>query len=56
VTIFGRDLHLVMKADINPQRLQDDLEAKGCRLAGIERIEPSLEDVFVALTRAQAAA
>ncbi|HEV2909676.1 MAG TPA: ABC transporter ATP-binding protein [Candidatus Eremiobacteraceae bacterium] len=56
VTIFGRDLHLVIKADIDPQRLQHDIEAKGCRIAGIERIEPSLEDVFVALTRAQAAA
>jgi ABC-type multidrug transport system ATPase subunit len=53
VTIFGRDLHLVMAADVSPERLRDDLVARRCAIAGVERIEPSLEDVFVALTRAR---
>jgi ABC-type multidrug transport system ATPase subunit len=53
VTIFGRDLHLVVAADVTPEQLRDDLVGRGCTIAGVERIEPSLEDVFVALTRAR---
>ncbi len=56
VTIFGRDLHLVTGAEVSPQRLEADLAGSGCGIAGIERIEPSLEDVFVALTRERDAA
>jgi ABC-type multidrug transport system ATPase subunit len=52
-TIFGRDLHVVISTDVTPQRLQGDLAQRGCAIAGVERIEPSLEDVFVALTRAR---
>jgi len=56
VTIFGRDLHLVVAADVTPERLRADLSAAGGGIEGIERIEPSLEDVFVALTRSRGAA
>lgn len=53
VTIFGRDLHLVVAADCTPERLQADLSVAHAGVEGIERIEPSLEDVFVALTRSR---
>jgi ABC-type multidrug transport system ATPase subunit len=52
-TIFGRDLHVVVAADVTPEQLRGDLAKRGCAIAGVERIEPSLEDVFVALTRAR---
>ena len=52
-TIFGRDLHVVVGADITPERLQADLQQRNCKILGVERIEPSLEDVFVAITRAR---
>ncbi|HYK53154.1 MAG TPA: ABC transporter ATP-binding protein [Candidatus Eremiobacteraceae bacterium] len=54
VTIFGRDLHLVVSSDIDEKRLQSDLA--DCGVSIVERIEPSLEDVFVALTRARTSA
>lgn len=54
VTIFGRDLHIVVSSDIDEKRLHADLA--DCGVSIVERIEPSLEDVFVALTRARTAA
>ena len=56
VTIFGRDLHLLMDKSVPVEQLQRDLTASGCAVAGIETIEPSLEDVFVALTKHRSAA
>jgi ABC-type multidrug transport system ATPase subunit len=53
VTIFGRDLHLVVASDVTPERLHADLSAAQGGIEGLERIEPSLEDVFVALTRSR---
>jgi ABC-type multidrug transport system ATPase subunit len=50
-TIFGRDLHVVVTADVSEDSLRDDLVKQGCAITGVERIEPSLEDVFVAITR-----
>jgi len=50
-TIFGRDLHVVVDANVSEDKLRADLVQRGCAIAGVERIEPSLEDVFVALTR-----
>lgn len=52
-TIFGRDLHVVVAAGVPEEQLQRDLVQRRCEIAGVERIEPSLEDVFVALTRAR---
>jgi ribosome-dependent ATPase len=47
-TIFGDTLHLVVDADATAQQVASDL---GVPPSGVEPIEPSLEDVFVALTR-----
>jgi ABC-type multidrug transport system ATPase subunit len=55
VTIFGRDLHIVADASASEARVHDDLSASGGSVGQVSRIEPSLEDVFVALTRARGA-
>ncbi|HEV2878723.1 MAG TPA: ABC transporter ATP-binding protein [Candidatus Eremiobacteraceae bacterium] len=55
-TIFGRDLHLVVKADVTPERLRNDLADVAGSIDALERIDPSVEDVFVALTRRRSAA
>lgn len=47
-TIFGDVVHLLVSDDVSPEHLAADL---GVSPAGVERIEPTLEDVFVALTR-----
>ena len=56
VTIFGRDLHLVVDSGIGTDRIGADLMPAAGAIGGVERIEPSLEDIFVALTRARTAA
>ncbi len=56
VTIFGRDLHLVVAQDVSPQRILDDFVQEAGRVEAVDRIDPSIEDVFVALTRQRAAA
>ena len=55
-TIFGRDLHLVVQAGISTDRLRGDLSEQAGEIGAIEHVEPSLEDVFVMLTRARGAA
>jgi ABC-type multidrug transport system ATPase subunit len=55
VTIFGRDLHIVADSSASEARLHEDLAASGGTIGEVERIDPSLEDVFVALTRARGA-
>jgi len=50
-TIFGRDIHVVVAEDESAQRLAQDLAVEPKR---ISPIAPSLEDAFVALTRASA--
>lgn len=52
-TIFGRDIHVVVDAAQNARTLGASL---GVDAARIEPIEPSLEDAFVAITRAQRSA
>ncbi|MGH7728027.1 MAG: ATP-binding cassette domain-containing protein [Vulcanimicrobiaceae bacterium] len=47
-TIFGDRLHLVVNDDVTAEALARDLAVPA---DAVERIEPSLEDVFVALTR-----
>ena len=54
VTIFGNALHLLVRADVPESKIAADLEqAAGARVS-IRPIEPSLEDVFVRLTKLQA--
>jgi ABC-type multidrug transport system ATPase subunit len=55
-TIFGRDLHIVAAAGVDEARLRADLTAAAGRIDVVERVEPSLEDVFVELTRQHGAA
>ena len=50
-TIFGSDIHAVASDDVTPERLRADLASAGATVAAVERIEPSLEDIFVALAR-----
>ena len=48
--LFGKNLHVVVKdADALAPALRSLLEQKGYRVTSIEKIVPSLEDVFVAL-------
>jgi len=56
VTIFGRDLHCLVDEGVAPQRLRDDLATAAGAIENLDRMEPSIEDVFVALTRARSAA
>ena len=53
VTIFGNSLHLLVRSDIPEERIGRDLEAKAGARVEIRPIEPTLEDVFVRLTRMQ---
>ncbi|WP_243301643.1 ABC transporter ATP-binding protein [Geothrix oryzisoli] len=52
--LFGRDIHLMTEdaAGLAP-RLRQSLEAAGFQVDAVERITPSLEDVFVSLIEAR---
>jgi len=49
--IFGGGLHLTAVKDLSIEGLAQYLAALGIRVLAIERIGPTLEDVFVSLTR-----
>ena len=52
--LFGRDLHVMTgNADNLGPRLRQALEGAGFQVAVVERITPSLEDVFVSLIEAR---
>ena len=51
VTIFGNSLHLLVDASVPKERIAKDLEAAAGTRVRLMPIEPSLEDVFVRLTR-----
>jgi ABC-type multidrug transport system ATPase subunit len=51
VTIMGNSLHLLVAADVADGRIAADLEAASGARVAIRPIAPSLEDVFVRLTR-----
>ena len=55
VTIFGNALHLLVRTDVADARIAADLEAAAGAPVRVRPIEPSLEDVFVRLTKIQAA-
>jgi len=48
-TVFGEALHVVVPAPLPAQEIAEGLRAAGIEVAHIQRIEPSLEDVFVSL-------
>ena len=54
VAIFGRGLHvLVDEVEATGARMRQALAAKGIAVQSLERIAPSMEDVFVALIEAE---
>lgn len=52
-TIFGQSIHLLMKADVPVERVRQALERIGIHDVEAASARPSLEDVFVSLTRRQ---
>jgi ABC-type multidrug transport system ATPase subunit len=50
-TIFGQSLHLLVDADTPNEQFVERLHAAGIVVAETVEVEPSLEDVFVALTQ-----
>jgi ABC-type multidrug transport system ATPase subunit len=55
VTIFGNALHLLVRDDVAEPRIAADLEEAARAAVRIRPIAPTLEDVFVRLTKIQAA-
>jgi ribosome-dependent ATPase len=49
-TIFGQELHVLVEDTATPRQLAADLRVPN---EFVQDIEPTLEDVFVALTRAR---
>jgi ABC-type multidrug transport system ATPase subunit len=56
VTIFGNSLHLLVRSDVDDERIARDLESAAGARVRVRPIEASLEDVFVRLTKLAAAA
>jgi ABC-type multidrug transport system ATPase subunit len=56
VTIFGNALHLLVDASVTDRQIKSDLEAHSRARVDVRPIEATLEDVFVRLTKLQAAA
>ena len=55
--MFGRNVHVVVDDDLKGRPLiQELLEAKGVPVTSLERVSPSLEDVFVALIQEEGGA
>jgi len=53
VTIFGNALHLLIDAKVSDEQVARDLAATAHAPVHVHPIDPSLEDVFVRLTRLQ---
>jgi ABC-2 type transport system ATP-binding protein len=54
VALFGKGLHVVVeKAETLQEIIRRDLTAQGYRVTAVEKILPSLEDVFVSLIEAR---
>jgi len=50
-TIFGAVVHSLLDAEVNADDIRSFLNTKGIEVRHIRPIEPTLEDVFVSLTR-----
>ncbi|MEW5821620.1 MAG: ABC transporter ATP-binding protein, partial [Cyanobacteriota bacterium] len=50
-TIFGQALHIMVDESISMKKLEEDLELRAINLIESREISPSLEDVFVTLTK-----
>jgi ABC-2 type transport system ATP-binding protein len=53
-TIFGSSIHVLMDKSASREQLGRDLSSCGCGDSAVRSISPSLEDVFVTLTRKEA--
>jgi ABC-2 type transport system ATP-binding protein len=54
VAIFGRGLHVMVdELDATSARIRETLAGKNIAVESLERITPSMEDVFVALIEAE---
>ncbi len=51
---FGQEHHLVLKGDADPKGAESFLRAQGHQDVSFRRIEPTIEDVFIALMQDQA--
>jgi ABC-type multidrug transport system ATPase subunit len=54
VTIFGNSLHVLLHSDVSDEQIKGDLQGLGEILA-MRELAPSLEDVFVRITRLEVA-
>src|SRR6266567_766940 len=50
-TVFGQSMHLLVEDSVSEQFIRERLDGVGIRETDIRSIAPSLEDVFVALTK-----
>src|SRR6266566_638018 len=50
-TVFGQSMHLLVEDSVSEQFIRERLDGVGIRQTDIRPIAPSLEDVFVALTK-----
>src|SRR6267154_1735030 len=50
-TVFGQSMHLLVEDSVSEQFIRERLDGVGIRQSDIRPIAPSLEDVFVALTK-----
>jgi ABC-2 type transport system ATP-binding protein len=54
VAVFGGGLHVTVDdPDLGPARVKERLAARGIESKRLERIQPSMEDVFVAMIEAE---
>jgi ABC-2 type transport system ATP-binding protein len=54
VAVFGGGLHVTVdNAEAGSQKIRTALQAKGIVVRRLEEIEPSMEDVFVAVIEAE---
>jgi ABC-type multidrug transport system ATPase subunit len=56
VTIFGNTIHVLMDKQFTPEHLLSDISSAGLGPGEMRPIAPTLEDVFVALTKKEVAA
>jgi ABC-2 type transport system ATP-binding protein len=54
-TIFGQNIHLLMDATASIEQVAGELAQEGFEVSEIRPMPPSLEDVFVELTRSESA-
>jgi ABC-type multidrug transport system ATPase subunit len=55
-TLFGQDIHLLVRDELDEAAIRRTLEGASLTVREVRPVEPSLEDVFVMLTRSHAAA